>query len=429
MARRKTLAKSARTASNDATGARAGAASHPAVGHAEFRDRRERVLAELKGAVGLVFAGDGDPSLHHPFRPHAHFEYLTGVTNEPGAVLVLDPTQPVLARRETLLLRPLNPEVEKWDGFRHELGSGLRDRTGMGTVMRLGMLPRLLLEGARRSRRLACLMPLAAYNAAVSPDLEMFRKQAERVPGCSVVDCSAIIAGMRSAKSAAEIACMAEAARVTATGFDAAFRGVRPGLNEFDLQEMIEHAYRTNGARELAFRTIAGGGFNATVLHYHANDQALVAGELVVVDSGAAHAGYSADVTRTIPVSGTFTPRQRELYEIVLKSQLAGIAAVRVGATLMSIDAAARAVINKAGLGDAFIHGTGHHLGLETHDVSPDAPLREGAVVTIEPGVYLPAERIGIRIEDDVVATRKGPRVLTAGIPKTIAEIERVMKR
>ena len=148
---------------------------------------------------------------------------------------------------------------------------------------------------------------------------------------------------------------MAEAARVTATGFDAAFRGIRAGLNEFDLQEMIEHAYRTNGARDLAFRTIAGGGFNATVLHYHANDQALVAGELVVVDSGAAHAGYSADVTRTIPVSGTFTPRQRELYEIVLKSQLAGIAAVRVGATLMSIDAAARAVINKAGLGDAEI--------------------------------------------------------------------------
>ncbi|MBL9140912.1 MAG: M24 family metallopeptidase, partial [Phycisphaerae bacterium] len=139
--------------------------------------------------------------------------------------------------------------------------------------------------------------------------------------------------------------------------------------------------------------------------------------------------GYSADVTRTLPVSGTFTPRQRELYEIVLKSQLAGIAAVRVGATLASIDAAARAVITKAGLGDAFIHGTGHHLGLETHDVSPDAPLREGAVVTIEPGIYLPAERIGIRIEDDVVATRKGPRVLTDSIPKTIADVERAMKR
>ena len=138
------------------------AAATPSIPHAEFRERRERLLAELGGWTGLVLAGEADPSLHHPWKPHAHFEYLTGITDEPGAMLLLDPSNPVPSKRATLLLKPLNPEVEKWDGFRHELGSGLRAKTGFDTVLRTGMLGRLLLEATRRSRSLACLMPLSA---------------------------------------------------------------------------------------------------------------------------------------------------------------------------------------------------------------------------------------------------------------------------
>jgi Xaa-Pro aminopeptidase len=401
----------------------------PSIAPSEFRARRDRLLAELGPSVALVLAGDADPNLHHPWRPHAHFEYLTGVTDEPGAMLLLDPGHPVAAKRATLLLRPLNPEVEKWDGFRHEIGAALKARTGFDTVVRTGMLGRLLLESTRRARSLACVMPLSAWNAPISGDLAILRAQAERVPGTRIEDRSDLLPRMRAAKSDAEVACIEHAGRITALGFAAAMRCMRPGMNEFEVQEAVEHAYRTGGARELAFRTIAGGGFNATVLHYHANDQALADGELVVLDSGAKFAGYSADVTRTLPVSGRFTPRQRELYELVLRAQEAAIAAVRPGATLAQIDAAGRKVIADAGLGDAFIHGMGHHLGLETHDASPDAPLEAGAVVTIEPGVYLPGERIGIRIEDDVVATTGGPRVLTAGIPKTVADVERAMAR
>jgi Xaa-Pro aminopeptidase len=401
----------------------------PSIAPAEFRARRERLLAELGPSAALVLAGDADPNLHHPWRPHAHFEYLTGITDEPGAMLLLDPGHPVPAKRATLLLRPLNPEVEKWDGFRHEIGAALKARTGFDTVVRTGMLGRLLLESTRRARSLACVMPLSAWNAPVSGDLAILRAQADRVPGTRIEDRSDLLPRMRAAKSDPEVACIEQAGRITALGFAAAMRCMRPGVNEFDVQEAVEHAYRTGGARELAFRTIAGGGFNATVLHYHANDQALADGELVVLDSGAKFAGYSADVTRTLPVSGRFTPRQRELYELVLRAQEAAIAAVRPGATLAQIDAAGRKVIADAGLGDAFIHGMGHHLGLETHDASPDAPLEAGAVVTIEPGVYLPGERIGIRIEDDVVATTGGPRVLTAGIPKSVADVERAMAR
>ena len=403
------------------------AADKPSIPTSEFRERRERLLKELGCAVALVPAGEADPSLHHPWRPHAHFEYLTGVTDEPGAILFLDPASPVPARRAILMLRPLNPEQEKWDGFRHEIGSALKQRTGFDTVLRTGMLGRTLLEAARRTRTLACVMPLAQWDQPVSQDLAILRAQAERVPGTQVQDRSEVIGRMRAAKSPAEIECIREAGRVTARGFAAAMAGIRPGMNEFDLQEIVEHAYRTNGARELAFRTIAGGGVNATVLHYHGNDRPLVDGELVVLDSGAKHCGYSADVTRTLPVNGRFSPRQRELYEIVLRAQLAAIAAVRPGVTLAEIDAAGRKVIAEAGLGDAFIHGMGHHLGLETHDSTPAGGLEVGAVVTIEPGVYLPAEGIGIRIEDDVAVTEGGHEVLTAGIPKTVADVERAI--
>jgi len=404
-------------------------AAAPTITHDEYRARRERLLAALEGSVALVPAGEADPSLHHPWHPHAHFSYLTGIVDEPGAMLFLDPRNPVAAKRAVLLLKPLNPEVEKWDGLRDEIGGALRARTGFDTVMRTTMLPRLMLEATKRARSLACLMPLAGYTSPVSADLQVFRQQAERVPGTTIVDRSELLPRMRAAKSPAEVACIAEAGRITALGFAAAMRHLKAGMNEFDLQECVEHAYRTGGARELAFRTIAGGGLNATVLHYHANDQPLEAGELVCLDSGAKWAGYSADVTRTLPVSGRFSPRQREVYEVVLQAQAAAIKACRPGNRLHEVDEAARGVIRKAGFGDYFIHSIGHHLGLETHDANPDEPLAEGAVVTIEPGIYMPQESIGIRIEDDILVTRRGPRTLTAHIPSGVIDIERLMRR
>lgn len=167
---------------------------------------------------------------------------------------------------------------------------------------------------------------------------------------------------------------------------------------------------------------------NGTVLHYRANNAPLVAGDLVVLDSGAQYAGYAADITRTYPVNGRFTKRQRAVYDIVLKSQLAAIAAVRPGATFGQIDKAARDVITKAGFGDFFIHGIGHHLGLEVHDITPNEPLKAGAVITIEPGIYLPAERFGVRIEDDILVTPSGRANLSAHIERDADAIEREIR-
>lgn len=399
----------------------------PTISLSEYAARRSKLLTALKKSIGVVFAGEHDSHLPTPYRPHPHFEYLTGVTDEPGAVLVLDPAGPVEARREMLFLRPLNPEVEKWDGYRLEVSKPLRDRTGFKAVFRTGNLARFLSEAAQRTPALACLHPLAWYDQPISPDLAVFRKIVNRTPGAVITDATEHLARLRSIKSRAEVAMIQRAVDITRTGFETVMKTVRPGINEFDLQETLEHAYRSNGSRGPAFGTIAGSGLNSTVLHYHDNDQPIEEGDLICVDSGASCGGYGADITRTIPASGKFTKRQSEVYSVVLKAMNAAINAVKPGATLAQIDAAARSIIIKAGYGDYFIHGIGHHLGLETHDITPAGPLRAGAVITIEPGIYIPDEKIGIRIEDDVLVTKTGVRNLSTKIPKTIAAIEKLM--
>ncbi len=395
-----------------------------------YAARRERVLGALKDSVALVFAGDMDASIHGDFRSHPHFQYLTGVVDEPGAILLFDPLNPVEARRVILFLKPLNPELEKWDGFREEISSKLKAKYGMGTIMRTTAFARFLLEATKRAKRFALLHPLAAHTAPVSPDLDVFRKSGERIPGSSFVDHTQLLAVMRAAKDTHELALMQQAADITAKGYDAVLGGLKPGITEFDVQELAEHGYRANGSRKPAYHTIAGGAFNATVLHYHGNREPLRDGEVILLDSGAEYMGYACDVTRTFPVGGKFTARQREIYEIVLEAQLAAIAATKAGTTFAAIDKAARDVITKAGYGDAFFHGCGHHLGLEVHDITPEGPIPENAVITIEPGIYLPDEKLGVRIEDDILVTKKSGGVnLTAAIPKTVAEIERAMRR
>ena len=401
--------------------ARRALTSAPSIALTEFAQRRERVLRQLAragNAVALVLAGEVGGSLDHSFRANADFRYLTGIDDEPGAILLLDPAHPIRARREQLYLRPLNPEVERWDGLREMVGQSLRRKYGVETIFRTGALGRFLLESARRSKRLACLHALAGHNAPVSPDLAILRESAARIPGATVIDLSSVLPSLRAVKSADEIRCIEEAGRITGIGFAAAREACRPGANEFDVQEAIEHAYRTNGSRALAFRTIAGSGLNGTVLHYHANDRPLKAGDLMVIDSGAAFGGYASDVTRTLPVSGRFSARQRLVYDTVLQAQAAAIRACRPGVRMSAVDEAARKVITRAGFGDFFPHGIGHHLGLEVHDADPASPLEPGMVVTIEPGIYIEGESIGVRIEDDVLITRGAARVLTAHIPK-----------
>ena len=395
----------------------------------EYATRRLNVSKALKNAAGLVFAGDRDASHDGTWNPHAHFAYLTGITSESGGVLLLDPSHPTKARREILFLPSRDPEKEQWDGLRKPIGAELRKETGIPTILRSRSLSFVLADVATHCKQFATLMPNAMINQPVSSDLEMWQKTAERNPACEICDKSHVIPSLRRVKSTAEIAIIQEAIDITASGFADAMAFVGAGVNEFKVQATLEHGYAMAGGRGSAFSAIVGGGINSTVLHYESNDQDLVDGEVVCIDSGAFHKGYGADISRTIPVSGTFSKRQKEIYEIVLRAEEAAIDAVKPGVTFAELDAIARAIIAKEGFGDYFIHGIGHHLGLETHDdCGPDAPLVKGSVITIEPGIYLPDEAIGVRIEDDILVTAKGRKNLSASIPKTVAEIQKAMR-
>lgn len=401
---------------------------------AEFAGRREKVLRALSGAAAVVFAGDGAPPLDGFWQPDWNFYYLTGIRDEIGAAVLFDPRAEDRKRRAVLFLRPLNPEAEEWDGLRDRIGTHLKKQTGFETVMRLGKLPSLLAAAARRRKRLACLHPFAPHDQPVSHDLAVYRRVCERVPGVTIEDRTTLLPELRAIKSPAELRLMRRACKATAAGYDAALRVLRPGLSERALQRAIEDTFTSAGAAGVGYNSIVGSGINGTVLHYMANSGTCRDGELVVIDAGArvggeGGGGYTADVTRTFPVSGRFNADQKHVYNVVLRAQAAAIRAVRPGVHMHDVDNAARHVIDRAGFADRYPHGIGHQLGIEVHDVTPDGPLKPGMIVTIEPGIYLPDRGFGVRIEDDILVTRRGPVNLTASIPKAIGDIERAMRR
>ena len=398
---------------------------------AEYRSRREKVLGALKGSVGLVLAGDGAPPLMGFWQASSHFEYLTGIKEEAGG-RVFDPGHEDPKKRCILFLRPLNPEMEAWDGYRETIGQSLKDKTGFETVLRAAALPRMLTAAARLRKSLSCLHAFGVYDGAVSPDLAVFKKVSERVPGVAIADRTDVLNSLRAIKSKAEIAMLSAAIEATAAGYDAVTQMLAPGVSEKQVQRTIEAAFIDAGGGAVngpAYNSIVGSGRNATVLHYMANTAVTKAGELMVIDAGASFAGYAADITRTYPVSGKFTAEQRSLYEVVLDAQEAAIDAVKPGRHMWEVEAAARKVIEKAGYGDKFIHGVGHQLGLEVHDVTPDGALKAGMVVTIEPGVYFSDKNIGIRIEDDILVTGSGSKNLSEQIPKSVREVEKLLAR
>jgi Xaa-Pro aminopeptidase len=237
------------------------------------------------------------------------------------------------------------------------------------------------------------------------------------------------IAYLRQVKSPTEIAFLQKAIDITLKGEEAAARAIAPGVMEYEVEAALEYQFRRNGAEGPGFPSIVGSGPFSTVLHYDKSERRMQAGDVVVVDIGAQYGGYSGDVTRTYPVSGKFSPRQREIYQMVLEAQKAAMAKVKPGARIRDLHEAATAYIRSKGYERYFIHGTSHHIGLEVHDVGDTSrPFEPNMVVTIEPGIYLPEEQLGVRIEDDVLVTSTGYRVLS-NFPKEPGEIEALLQK
>ncbi|MGC4047264.1 MAG: Xaa-Pro peptidase family protein [Armatimonas sp.] len=387
------------------------------ISSSEYAARRARVLDALNGSAAVVFAGEGHAPLLGRWHANKNFVYLTGITSEPGAALLFDPSAPDPERQVTLFLRPINPEADVWDGLRDPIGAPLREKYGISHVMRTGALNSMLSSAARRCKKLACLAPFAVPPSPVSPDLALYRQVAERVLGVSIEDRTQLLILQRAQKSDTELMLMRKAAQATIDGYAAALEVIRPGGSETEVARALTTAFEKHGG-EHAYNPIVGSGINACVFHYMENSAPLNAGDVVLIDAGAAIGGYAADVTRTYPVSGTLTPEQQSLYSLVRDSMDAAIATLKPGSTLMEADKAARAVFTKAGYLDPYPYSIGHPLGLDVHEAGPDGGLLEGMVVTIEPGIYLLDKKLGIRIEDDLLITANGSENLTGVIRK-----------
>ena len=395
-----------------------------------FKERRQALMEKLDGKVAVLYGAEGQHGgvVDELFIQDPSFYYLTGIS-EPGAALILAPAEKKY--KEILYLQPRDPDVENWNGRRAPLGDALEETTGFPEVRRIGRLGSDLTNMMQRSRKAAFLGPIVSATSPRPQALVNLQDGQSRVPGTSLENMADVIPEMRRIKNAYEIERIQKAVDVTGKGLVAAMQSVRPGLQEFQLQSIVDHTYEMEGAQFLGFSTILAWGPNTTVLHYTKNDQVIQDSGLVLIDTGAAWEHYSADVTRTIPVTGKFSDRERELYELVLKAADAAIKQVRVGADNHNdVHMTAKKILDEAGYGEYFIHGTGHFLGLEVHDAGNyELPLKAGVVVTVEPGIYIPEEGIGIRIEDVVLVTEDGPVVLSRHIPRTVEEIERAMAR
>ena len=408
----------------------------------QYHARRIELRKALPDGLTVLFGrGEHDEDLRTGFFQESNFYYLTG-WQEPGAILLLAPVPddshaPGYAARariprEILFLPERNPDQEKWTG--RKVGpedETVREVTGFENVMPAEKFESELREILQAYARI--------YTLAEQPAAGRLKQLA---PLREIANAAPAIATLRMAKSPEEIALIQRATDVTLDAHRAAWRRAAPGLYEYQVAATMAEVSADAGCERSAYAPIVGSGPNSVFLHYSRNSRRMDAGEVLLMDVAAECAGYASDITRTIPVGGKFTPRQREIYDIVLGAQKAAIAAVKPGMTLSktapnTLYKVALDYINSHGkdlrgerLGKYFTHGIGHHVGLDVHDASdPSAPLEVGMVITVEPGIYIPEENLGVRIEDVVLVTEHGAKVLSAALPREPGEIEKLIRK
>ena len=418
--------------------------------HAE---RRAALLETLPDdAVAVILSApvrQRENDVDFEYRQNSDLLYLTGMT-EPGSVLLLAPAGlPIDGKSATeiLLVPSRNTQEEIWTGRR--LGpERARDELGIAHTAVLGRFEALL-DGALDADR---TIYLPALPDGVATDSDLGRQLAVlgrqlRANQIENTHLPRTLTQLRMAKTEHELELLRRAIAITTEAHREAMRSIEPGMHEYEAEALIEYVFHRNGAEHPGFPSIVGSGENSVILHYNTNRRRMQAGDLVVIDIGAEVHGYSADVTRTLPVSGTFSAEQRAIYELVLEAQRAGIAAARAGRAFGAPGQAARRVIAdglaRLGLIDDdrevsrfFMHGTSHYLGLWVHDVGDYESLQPNQVITVEPGIYIaPAAdidpkwwNIGVRIEDDVLITPADPVNLSADAPRTVEAVEALMR-
>ena len=407
----------------------------------------ERAGLLIRAPAEDHFSGDVD----YPYRPDNNLYYLTGV-DAPGCALLLSLEEMKDMGREALFLATSSPHSKVWVGeeITRERAS---ERSGvpLRAIGDLESLRDLITKleprsfhhfpGGRKSPRTLFFDTGRGFEPGKSPT-EPYGFLLETLGGAAfhldLRSSGEILHPMRQVKSSAEVAHLEKAVQATARAQVRAWRALRPGIREYEIRAVIEETFIREGCPGWSFPPIVGTGPNTCVLHYERYDRETRDGDLVLMDIGAEFPCYSADVTRTVPVNGRFTPRQREIYSAVLAAQEAAIREIRPGVRFARVHETAfregGAALKRLGLiqnesetGKYFLHGTSHGLGLDVHDPMPADTLAPGMVITVEPGIYIPEESLGVRIEDDVLVTEDGSRVLSGSLPRQIEEIEAIM--
>ncbi|MDT0593533.1 Xaa-Pro aminopeptidase [Glaciecola petra] len=432
----------------------------------EYQARRESLLAQMQAnSLAIIPAAQEvtrSRDTDYIFRQNSDFYYLTGFV-EPDAFLLLSNAGNFPDSVSSIIfVRPSDPEAEIWHGRRIGV-SNAPSTLGLDMAYSVDDLDELLPEFINGHQALYyTLNENQQADDSVQLALSICKnapKQSMQAPS-SIVDVNAIIHAMRLIKSESEIALMQKSAEISCIAHQQAMEICKPGMYEYQLEATILHQFAMYGARQAAYTTIVGSGSNACILHYTENTQKMKSGDLVLIDAGSEYAGYAADITRTFPVNGKFSPAQADIYLLVLKTQLACIDFLKPGVTIAQAMQLAVELITEGliGLGilkgdvasnikanahrEFFMHGLGHYLGLDVHDVgdykasNKDIALSEGMVMTVEPGVYVAVNAdvpdkykgIGVRIEDNIIIMDKGNHVLTEALPKSIEAIEALMQ-
>lgn len=429
---------------------------------AEYAARRRCLMGAIAADDIVILAGAGETlrnrDVHYRFRQNSDFWYLTGFI-EPDAIVVLAP-----GRKDgafVLFVRPRNAEREIWDGRRAGPEGAVRDY-GADQAFEIEQFDALLPALLSGRARIHCTLGEAPeFDARLTASVRHLREVSRRggvAPG-EFVALENSLHEQRLIKTDAELALLRHACKVSTAAHVVAMRDAAPGRNEYEVMAELEHVFARAGM-EPGYGSIVGGGDNGCILHYVENDAVLRDGDLLLIDAGGEYRGYTADITRTFPVNGRYSDAQRELYELVLNAQLAAIDEMRPGNDSALPHRAAVRVLTEGlvrlGLlqGETdelikdetykrfYMHGTGHWLGMDVHDVGryeldgSSRPFVPGMVMTAEPGLYIAPDSedvepryrgIGIRIEDDILITAEGNEVLTSGVPKTVDKIEALM--
>jgi Xaa-Pro aminopeptidase len=424
-----------------------------------YAERRAQLASQVDGPIILWgFTGREEVSQAYVFAQEENFYYLTG-HNEEGAGLIIFPAakydngSPAAAgsstaahddassgRREILFLPAKDPAKEKWNGVRMSLTDpDITARTGFATVKPVTEMRAEVEKLAKTYSAVYTIPPYEKELGGYPHEKRVVDWLQVAAPQAKVKDIRQNIYALREIKSPGELSFLQKAIELSLDAQLEAMKMMRPGLYEYQIAAKMVEVHAMGGSEAEGYAPIVGAGPNSVALHYDKLSRKIEDGDIVVLDVGAQYSGYSADITRTLPANGKFTARQREIYDIVLGAQNAAMATLKPGVDLCKKGHSAYKVsydyINSHGkdlhgksLGQYYVHGLGHHIGLDVHDPGEYCdPLKPGMVVTMEPGIYIPEENLGVRIEDDVLITPDGYKLLSEHLPRDPNQIEKIM--